>query len=524
MSARLDVLLLEDSVLDAELLVLELRRAGFDPTWQRVDDREAYLRALATDPDIVLADYSLPQLTALDALQLLRESGRDIPVIVVSGAMSEESCVEALRHGAVDYLLKDRLTRLGPAVQHALEQQRLVRERARAQLASSRHQQRFRAAFDNAPLGMAVTTHDGDVLDANPALLAMVGGPGTPSGTAPGTPSQVDLPIPDLRGCRLTTVVAEEDHGLVETYLRGLVAQEAPAAGLEIRLRGADGEVTWTHYSASLIQDQVPGAGRVVHQFLDITARRRAEQELVRQAEELTRFNAELQELDRLKSTFVATVSHELRTPLSNICGYTELLTEAGAAELGPEQRRMVEVVDRNAGRLLALIEDLLTFARAEAGTLTPTRAPVDLHELVGQVVRDLACSAGTAHVTLDSRLAPGPLVVLADGLQVERVLANLVSNAVKFTAPGGSAVIATEVDDAAVTVSVTDDGPGIAEEEQGKLFQRFYRADDAYARQIPGTGLGLSIARAIVEAHGGTIGLRSRPGAGTTVAFTLPR
>ncbi|GAA2723777.1 sensor histidine kinase [Cellulomonas aerilata] len=507
MSAPLDVLLLEDSALDAELLVLELRRAGFSPTWRRVDDREGYLAALAGDPDIVLADYSLPQLTALDALELLRDSGQDIPVIVVSGAMSEEACVEALRHGAVDYLLKDRLTRLGPAVEHALEQRRLVRERARARLASTRHQQRFRAAFDNAPLGMAVTTPGGEILEANPALVAMVPGPRV-----------------DLRGGRLTAVVAEEDHAVVEDHVRALVDGGDPVTNHEIRLRGSDGAVTWTHYTASLIHDGDPAARRLVHQFLDITARRRAEQELVRQAEELTRTNAELQELDRLKSTFVATVSHELRTPLSNICGYTEMLTEADETDLGPAQRRMVEVVDRNAGRLLALIEDLLTFARTESGTLSPNLTPVDVQELVEQVLRDLGPSASAAGVTLRTRPAPGPVVVPADRLQVERVLVNLLSNAVKFTSPGGTAVVSTQVGESTVAVTVADDGPGIPVEEQARLFQRFFRAHDAYTRQIPGTGLGLSIARAIVEAHGGTIELTSRPGTGTTVVVTLPR
>jgi PAS domain S-box-containing protein len=395
--SALSVLLLEDNPDDAELLVFELRRAGFVPEWRRVDSRADFLDALGALPQIILADYALPQFSALDALHLLRAGGHDVPAIVVSGAMSEEACVDALRHGAVDYLLKDRLTRLGAAVRHALAQQGLI--------ASSRaHEQRFRAAFDHAPIGMAVTDLDGRVVEVNRALLRMTGlGP----------------------DAAITDVIGEEDRPVIAEHVKRLLAGERVADGYEVRLCRADGQPAWGQYSASRIGGD---DGHIVHQIADVTDRRRAEQELQRTVAELARTNSELQELDRLKSDFIATVSHELRTPLTSIRGYTEIL--ADDVDLGTSQRGIVGIIDRNGQRLLTLIEDLLTFSSIESGTLALASAPVALRRLVDGACEAVRPSVESAGLTLAVAVPADLPTVDGDVDQLERVLLNLFSNA----------------------------------------------------------------------------------------------
>jgi DNA-binding NtrC family response regulator len=133
MPNKLRVLILEDRTADAELMVYELRRAGFDPEWQRVDAEPAYLARLDPAPDIILADYHLPAFDAPAALRLLQGRGLDVPFLVVTGSLSEEVAVECMKQGAADYLLKDRLTRLGQAVARALEQKRLRDDKRRAE-------------------------------------------------------------------------------------------------------------------------------------------------------------------------------------------------------------------------------------------------------------------------------------------------------------------------------------------------------------------------------------------------------
>ncbi|MGI5247265.1 ATP-binding protein [Dactylosporangium sp. CA-139066] len=489
------ILLIEDNADDAELLVLELRRAGFQPACRRVEAREEFRAALRDGggpPDIILADYSLPRFNALEALEMLRADGYEIPVIVVSGALSEESCVDALRHGAVDYLLKDRLSRLGSAVQHALSQRRLLADRRRAELT-------FRAAFDHAPVGMAVTDLAGRVLQVNQELSRMTG-----------------LEPDDF----LPAMICEDDRPLVAERLKRLVAGEADKVTKELRLCRADGSLVWGQYSASLIGGE---AGSVVHQIADVTDRRRAEEALQRQAEKLARTNSDLQELDRLKSEFVATVSHELRTPLTSIRGYTEILADSDATALGPTERKIVGIIDRNGRRLLDLIEDLLTFSRIESGTLTLTLGPVRIRGLVDAACEAIRPAMEAAGLQLTLDVDEHIPVVQGDAEQLERVVLNLLDNAVKFSEPAGTVTVTGRERDGEVVLWVRDTGVGIPDNEQGMIFNRFFRTADAQKRAIKGSGLGLAISKAIVEAHGGWIALESIEGSGTTVGFGLP-
>jgi DNA-binding NtrC family response regulator len=150
MPVPLHLLIIEDSADDAELILAELRRAGFEPRWKRVECKEDFLAELKNAPDIVLSDYSLPQFDGLRAAELLREQAPDIPFILISGTVGEEMAVEAMKHGATDYLLKDRLTRLGSAVTQALEQRRLRLERRQAEekiKSQLRELQRWHAAL-----------------------------------------------------------------------------------------------------------------------------------------------------------------------------------------------------------------------------------------------------------------------------------------------------------------------------------------------------------------------------------------
>lgn len=495
------VLLLEDNPDDAEMLVLELRRAGFAPEWRRVESRADFQAALedaSGRPEVILADYSLPQFNALEALHMLRAGGYDIPAIVVSGAMSEESCVDALRHGAVDYLLKDRLSRLGSAVQHALSQRRLAADQRRAE-------ETFRAAFDHAPVGMAVTDLDGRVLEVNQELARMTG-----------------LQPSNL----LLDVVLEEDRPIVADKMQRLLAGEAEKASKELRLCRTDGAPLWGQYSASLIgahQGGHHGAHHVVHQIADVTDRRRAEEALQRQAAKLARTNSDLQELDRLKSEFVATVSHELRTPLTSIRGYTEILADAHASSLGATERKIVGIIDRNGRRLLDLIEDLLTFSRIESGTLTLSVGPVKVKHIIDAAYEAIRPSVETAGLTVTADVDEHIPVVQGDADQLERVVLNLLTNAVKFSDPGGAITVTGRERDGEVVVWIRDTGIGIPEHEQGMLFTRFFRTADAQKRAIKGSGLGLAISKAIVEAHGGWIALESIEGVGTTVGFGVP-
>jgi PAS domain S-box-containing protein len=172
----LRVLLLEDRATDAELLLDELRQFGFDPEWHRVETPSDFLASLHEDLDIILADYTLPQYSASQALHVLENSGLDIPFIVVTGSISEEVAVECMKQGAADYLLKDRLTRLGPAVTRTLEDKRLREEKQRAVAALRASEEKHRLLFDNAGLGIGYCTPQGQIVAFNRVAAAHLGG------------------------------------------------------------------------------------------------------------------------------------------------------------------------------------------------------------------------------------------------------------------------------------------------------------------------------------------------------------
>ncbi|NUR08263.1 MAG: PAS domain S-box protein, partial [Nocardioidaceae bacterium] len=270
------------------------------------------------------------------------------------------------------------------------------------------------------------------------------------------------------------------------------------------------------------------GSGRVVGYLgvaEDVTERARAEavlrDALAREREAVERLN----EVDRSKTDFVSSVSHELRTPITSVLGYTQLLQRGSGGPLSDRQADLLRRVESNGLRLQALIEDLLTLSRIEAGTFEMSTARVGL----GRVLRRAAEAADGLRHDRDLRWrldeGPEPLTVEGDEDQLDRAVLNLLSNAIKFTPDGGAVAVSMrpDHDTGEAVVEVCDTGIGIRREEQHQLFTRFFRSSSAQQRAIPGTGLGLSIVRSIVEGHQGTVRVTSDADEGTTVEVRLP-
>jgi signal transduction histidine kinase len=233
--------------------------------------------------------------------------------------------------------------------------------------------------------------------------------------------------------------------------------------------------------------------------------------------------NERLRELDRVKDEFIALVSHELRTPLTSIRGYLELVVDdAEAAGQPEEQREWLRVIDRNAERLLGLVEDLLVTAQAHSGTLSLTQSEFDAGTVVRHCAEACAPAATARGIRLDCVADPS-LLMTGDPGRIGQVVDNLVSNALKFTPPGGRVELLASREDSQIRIEVADTGMGIPPHEQSRLFDRFFRTARVQDEAIAGAGLGLAIAKAIVEAHNGNISFRSVEGEGTTFTVVLP-
>jgi signal transduction histidine kinase len=260
-------------------------------------------------------------------------------------------------------------------------------------------------------------------------------------------------------------------------------------------------------------------ASVVLALVLELTRRRRlaeaGQQSLVEQ-------NAQLRELDRLKDELVATVSHELRTPLTSILGYLELIREEPGT-ISDEQRSFLDVVERNARRLLNLVSDLLFVARIDAGRLDLDVTEIELGAVAAECVEAQRPRAERADVRLALDVDEHVPAILGDRTRLVQLLDNLLSNAIKFTPAGGRVDVRVGERDGGVALEVADTGMGIGSDDQEHLFERFFRTKAAGEAAIQGTGLGLTIVKAIVDAHGGTISVESGEGKGTTFRVLLP-
>lgn len=242
-----------------------------------------------------------------------------------------------------------------------------------------------------------------------------------------------------------------------------------------------------------------------------------------RRAGRIDRDNARRsEELVRLRDEFIASVSHELRTPLTSILGYLDLIREKEANVEPTEDGVFLEVVARNADRLLRLVSDLLLVAEMEGGRLALQTGTVDLGVLAGECVDARRPDADNRRISLVLAREPAPLE--GDGIRLAQMMDNVVSNAIKFTPPGGRVSVQAGTRDGDPLFEVADSGPGISAADQEHLFDPFFRTQSAQLQGIKGTGLGLAITKAIVEAHGGSIALESNPEAGTTFRITFPR
>jgi|GEM_PF-699134 len=327
----------------------------------------------------------------------------------------------------------------------------------------------------------------------------------------------------EVIGKEISEVVKVEFPDLTREQVRQILQEKGFWKGEAIHYNRF-GEKIYVSSSLSIIRDINGNPIGTVGINRDITEQKKAEEKLKLYAEQLELANAQLQELNKLKSEFLANTSHELRTPLNSIIGFLNLIKE-GLYESKEEMMQFVDNALMSARHLLNIINDILDIAKIEAGKLELTIEDVEVSELLQEVWTLSHVQAEQKKLEYRVIYPEKPIFIRGDRNRLKQILLNLIGNAIKFTHKGGITVKAEVFEEKGhCQFSVIDTGIGISKEKQAKLFQKFVQADGTTTRKYGGTGLGLAITKSLVEIMGGVIELFSEgEGKGTTVTFTIP-
>jgi two-component system cell cycle sensor histidine kinase/response regulator CckA len=504
------VLLAEDSADDAWLLQRHLERSGMAPQIVRVQDEAGLLGALrAGDWDVVLADYSMPTLTGLDVVRLVRRHDPDMPCLLVSGSVTDDTAIEAMRAGANDYLLKHDLVRLVPVIERELHEAAGRRQRRRAEQALAASEERLRLVIEQSPDALATFTADGRILEWNARASALFG---FSRGEAVGQCFSALALAPSWRSA-FQSALADRFHGARLVF--GLRTRS------EVEGIHRDGRVLPLEVTVVAVPSSAAGLSFCIF-MCDLTDRHAAD---------ATRASLELQLRQAQKMEAVGKlaggIAHDFNNLLTVIQGQA-LLLESGLLP-ADERPAAVSAIVQASEKATDLTRQLLTFSRRRVVRL----APMDLNSVVldlGKLLRRLI----GADVELRTHLAPGIVGIEADASMIEQVLMNLAVNARDAMPDGGSLVVSTAIVQAApppaaigagcgpgpfVRLSVRDSGSGISAELLPHIFEPFFTTKDA----TRSSGLGLATVFGIVEQHRGWVEVESQMGTGSTFHVYLP-
>jgi PAS domain S-box-containing protein len=510
----IQILHLEDSDSDSQLIQLWLKKEGIKYDYFLADGEEAFKDILANQKiDIILSDYHLPGYSGTEAMLLAKTQYPNIPFVFVSGTMGEEVAIESLLNGATDYVLKNRLVRLAPAIRRALRESRLRMEYKKTKGTLREKEDQYRTLVEGMNEGLMLFDKDDTILFVNQQACNITG-----------------FSAKELIGNigHLTLFDLENGKKILE---KNKLRLQGIKDIYEIELTRKNREKIWIRISGSPVYDNEGNVTGSIGVFENINDWKKAEDQRNKLNQLLIKAKEKAEESDRLKSAFLANISHEIRTPMNGILGFAELLK---TQELDQEvQKRYIQIIEQSGNRMLNIINDIVDISKIEAGQMN-----IHLEECnINHLFKDLflffnpEAKAKGLKLSVSTDQNDEKSVIVTDHTKLAQVLTNLIKNAIKFTSSGSIEFGYSSMGSFTGPVNeftgfrfyVQDTGPGIPKDQTDVIFERFRQGSVLLTRAYEGAGLGLSISKAFVEMLGGKIWVESEPGKGSVFYFEIP-
>jgi PAS domain S-box-containing protein len=473
-----DILLLRESLTESERRIIKLELANCLSRGLIALDTQGF--------DVILLDLNLPDSRGLETLDSIINSFPKIPVVVLSGLADDITTIEAVRRGAQDYLVKGEIN--SPVLLRTL---RYAIERKQAEAVLRTSEGRYRTLVDTSPYGITLTDLEGKLVLCN-QQTALLHGYDSPEA---------------MVGINVYELVAPDERQLAALNTQKTL-EEAKVMNIEYTLLRKDGSHFPAEISSALLRDATGAPTGFIGIIRDITERKQAVEAESR--------------LTKLREEFIASASHELRTPLFSLLGYLDLLLK-GKVNNYDVQHEFLTRASKDGYRLLDMVNELLDFSLLESEHLVLNWEKVDLGAVIIEMLHSFREKADARSISLKFTTMDPSLIAEVDPSRMRRVLENLVENAIKFSEKGGEILLTGESMNGNVFINVIDRGCGIPNEDFSRIFEKYYQVSHNRTENTFGIGLGLYIAKKIVEAHGGSISVKSRLGAGSTFTITIP-
>lgn len=495
------ILFAEDVMIHHRMAVEILHSEHLEFEALLVGTREDYIRALDEfRPDLVITDYQMPGFNGMDVIHLTMNHDPTLPVIVLTGSISEEVAVECMRQGAINYVLKENLIRLPFAVNEAIEKKVALIEKTKAMQALTESESKLQTITNAAGDAIVMMDDRGRISFWNPAAERIF-------------------------GYREAEVIGKDLHALIsppefyqdfaEHFRNFRETGTGNAIGQPRELEAVNKEGKRFFISLNLSAVKIKEMWHAVGIISDITVRRKAAQELL-----AAKQRAETS--DRLKTAFINNISHEVRTPLNGILGFADLVTQSDLPE--QEKRSYYSMIKSSSKRLLDTMTSYMDISMIVTGNMQIQEKSFDLNQLMRSVYEQYRPSCEIKNLLFTLKVPePGkPFRIDSDPAFLTKILSHLLENALKFTF-SGSVTMGYAKTRSALNLFITDTGIGISKEIQPQIFDSFMQEEHSQTRGFDGSGLGLSIVQGLINLLGGEVVLKSEKGKGSTFFFTIP-